>query len=680
MKSIIIIMAYLTMSFTGIVLGQNISSASRNSAAIAGSMDFAPEHISTSPTLVGVAQNPPTRTDAHTNQLNNPAVPQPMICKRSEDISAGNAVGVALAGRSFFDNSPKCQGDVWSTSWLIAGSANDSRCIAPEFSSGIHKESNATEWVEIELGEKKTITRVELLARDKMAGFPLDFQIHCSVDQKNWTTLTTQRNYAKFNYKEPQSFSFAPIAAKYVRIIATKLREETPKVYYFQLKRVAIYGSDGENYARAAKGTIARAGNPLNEDSFEYSRFYDNIFAAGIKWVLVYNTTALKNYRAGQPVIYPEEVANADLLRQRGVKLIYRLGRAPAASELIGDGDKAAKTFAEAVTPIVRELKGKVAKWIIANEENFYFANPSSGGQLKPEQIPAFKLGYVKLIQTVAAKIREIDPGTPIGVETALFDFGWTHDIMTLGLAGKIDFMGVHVYKELSAKEEIPEVVGTFIKDGKRHFVGEQPYAGYREEIQAYQKMLKTFDPKLKMSVTETSINVGHVSAKSQAKFLARLYWFNYFMDVEPTCWWTLNRGSRWGIIDGNGRRLDAWYAMQHVATTMDYSYSRSNAITLTPINNIIKFTCAAFKNPAGEIVIPYWAAVQLRDENTGIATDMQLNGVEIRNAEAVDMLSGTVHALTVRQDGGKYVFPDMIVRDYPVVIRLNYGKSLAAR
>ena len=60
-----------------------------------------------------------------------------------------------------------------------------------------------------------------------------------------------------------------------------------------------------------------------------------------------------------------------------------------------------------------------------------------------------------------------------------------------------------------------------------------------------------------------------------------------------------------------------------------------------------------------------------MRDSNTGKAVDLIISGLELKYMEAIDMLSGSVHPLHFEQQGKEYRLKGIIVRDYPVVLRL---------
>lgn len=656
-------------------------------------------------TLTGVAQPPPIAASRLPNQLNCDSEIRPLKFRRSDEIAAGNIFGVALGedGKYLHRYGSKDEDAQysWSPGWLVSGRTRnipDFRGIVyssdqNNFSSAAHRQGQLAkkdyEWVEIALRENREIGKIRLLPRDgKNSGFPHDFQVLTSENGVDWTVAADEKDYP-LDPKNPPVYKFPPRRMRFIKVVATKLRMEIPKVFYFQLGKVEAYGPDGVNYALDTEGATATARRPMEGEDFNYRQYYGQIFDAGIKWVFVNDW--MRDRKESDWQALPTLVENLNYLNANGVQVIYRFNGIREKDLLLEDASQAAADFADRLTPVVKALKGRVAIWALGNEENFYAQTASSVAAKFADRFRAesYKRSYVRHIRAGAERIRQLDPGTPIEIESALFDFGWTGDILKMGLADQIDFFSVHAYKEAPREVCRPEMAATFVRDGKRCWPTEQPYADYRGEIEAFQKLLHSYNPNLKMNCTETGVLIDAedswgmmtVSETSQAKMLARQYLFHCFFGVGPTCYWTLDRtewgdGSSWGLLNEFGRGRDALKALRNVAAVMDNSFKPAPEIKLETSVPVEEFTWAAFRNPEGEILIPCWSAVAPRDANTGRVADFKISGVEIADAAAADMLGGTEHALAFERKGDAYHFKNMIVRDYPVVIRLNQRKE----
>lgn len=110
--------------------------------------------------------------------------------------------------------------------------------------SSARSEQSCEQHVGVDLGDAVLIGEVRLYPRDDGEpagqGFPLDFQIQCSVDGRTWSTLVTQTDYPL--PKDMQRFSVKPQKARYVRVLATRLRANPADngFYSFQLTELAV--------------------------------------------------------------------------------------------------------------------------------------------------------------------------------------------------------------------------------------------------------------------------------------------------------------------------------------------------------------------------------------------------------------------------------------------------------
>ena len=645
-------------------------------AGMFGISDIGGEQVPKTPTLAEVDQPIVERTKPQPAQLGNENPLMVMNYRQSKDIP-NSLSGVAYGDEgTILDMSRDVRAVEWGTAWINDGDALRSEGVNTTFSSGMHRSAEANEWVMLTFDAPKTIQQINVIPRDKGAGFPIDFRLEVSSDGETWTAVADVKDYEITDPKEDMDripYTFDPVTCQYVRMVATKLSAESASVYYFQVQEIEALDAAGNNVALYTNGTTALASNPLTSNEvIDFDTYFDNVFDAGIKWVNVINTDFFREYQAGEQKLGFGEKENLKFLQENGVNVTYRF------AEKIGElSDEEAKAkgeeFADAVELYVRELKDYVHVWQISNEENW-------PGETYGEQRPK---GYAIVVSAVADRIKSIDPDAKIEIETALIDFGWTESVLQYGLKDKIDIVGVHVYKEISGAENIPEGIGTYPLRGVRMFPDTHPYADYREEIGAYKELLAKYNPNIELWCTETSVNVGSgtadVSERSQAKYLAREYIYHYMLDVGPTCWWTLGSiktgTTEWGLIDSTERKRDGWYALRNVSNTFDYSYQKTDAVS-ADFGGKEDIVSDVFMNEQGVALIPYWSLVSLRDTNTGEAVDITLSGIDVKDAVCVDMFTGAVQTLEFEQTDTGVVFRNMVSRDYPMVIKINAGET----
>lgn len=106
------------------------------------------------------------------------------------------------------------------------------------------------EWVTINLGEVKSISRVILYPRIHGSYFPEAYEILVSEDGNDWTTVVSVEcdELASQNAKVARWHGFESIDAQYVKIVATKMTNDNGSWgYIFQLTEIEIFGEVSDN-------------------------------------------------------------------------------------------------------------------------------------------------------------------------------------------------------------------------------------------------------------------------------------------------------------------------------------------------------------------------------------------------------------------------------------------------
>lgn len=631
-------------------------------------------------TLTDQRAMPVTTLTPQTAQLGNRNPITPFQYKRSAEIKdsfSGIAVGT---GEILCTSTRDTPGYRWSVAYLNDGDKLKDK-INTCFSSKLYQDESPAEppWVQIQLKKPCIINRIVMVRRiDGGGGFPLDFSIQISRDGTNWQTILAKEEYVP---EELNNFTFSPVEAGHVRIVATKLRKENDKVHYFQLQELEVYDRDGVNQALAAHGGKASSSGSVANDYFHYDYFFDSIFEAGVKHVL----TSLPSwpyygyFLAGGTRPLPEElIANLKYLNDNGVKVQIRLDPSPLYNGVKkGDIDRAIADWAGYNGWFAAQIKEFASSWVIGNELNYYKA-------FTPEIL-------LRTIRETTRAIREAGYKGPVAINSALIDSAWTRKILEAGIGNEIDMFNLHIYKEQPRWIIMPEMAGTFMVNGERHWPSEQPYSDFGEEFSAFRELVKKFNPDIDFQVTEASVNACKitkdargpysgtygVSEQAQAKFLVRLYLYHQMLDLGPTFWWVLEPyilQTPWGLIDELGRRRPAWYGLRNFSSVFDSSLKQ-----LKEPERIVSFEgkapeffCSIFEKGTGEWLVPLWCAVPMCDENRGEVIQLTFAGIALEEAEAYDLLSGTKQRLNFSNGGTGAKISDFIIRDYPVVLKLR--------
>ncbi|MFI6326305.1 discoidin domain-containing protein [Nonomuraea sp. NPDC050556] len=101
--------------------------------------------------------------------------------------------------------------------------------------------ASRTEWASVDLGGPSLVSKVDLYARSDGPstgnGFPVDFTVQVSADGSAWTTVATRSGYPRPD-ASAQSFSFAPVTARHVRVVGTLHRSDP---YHMQLAELEVF-------------------------------------------------------------------------------------------------------------------------------------------------------------------------------------------------------------------------------------------------------------------------------------------------------------------------------------------------------------------------------------------------------------------------------------------------------
>lgn len=80
------------------------------------------------------------------------------------------------------------------------------------------------------------------------------------------------------------------------------------------------------------------------------------------------------------------------------------------------------------------------------------------------------------------------------------------------------------------------------------------------------------------------------------------------------------------------------------------------------------------FSLPGGETLIALWTDGVAVEEDPGISASIIIPGHSGRLAVGIDVLVGFEQLLTTRDNDGDLVIPNLVVRDYPIVVQLSDG------
>lgn len=148
-----------------------------------------------------------------------------------------------------------------NSTWKVSNAADYDTNTG--WSSAAHTGQNYTEWITLDMGSViKNIGRVRITSRE--CCFPVDFKFQYSTDGINFTDIPGQQyyGYSQPNLYDERYFPFqTPVDARYIRLLATKLRADSLGNYYSQLME---FNADIELGYNVLPSSLASASSYLN--------------------------------------------------------------------------------------------------------------------------------------------------------------------------------------------------------------------------------------------------------------------------------------------------------------------------------------------------------------------------------------------------------------------------------
>jgi len=139
--------------------------------------------------------------------------------------------------------------------WYSTNRLTDGNRFSADWTTGWSSDSqldkNHSEWVQVDLGEAHSLTRIQLLPRNYDGreigwGFPQGFHIQISKNGEDWTTVAEETSYPTPVERETPTWEFNPTTARYVRVVGTDLVTVDGE-YRMQFAELAAYADEQGN-------------------------------------------------------------------------------------------------------------------------------------------------------------------------------------------------------------------------------------------------------------------------------------------------------------------------------------------------------------------------------------------------------------------------------------------------
>lgn len=578
------------------------------------------------------------------------------------------------------------------------------------------------EWLRVDVGRVIQVSGIELLPAWHDGGFAAAFTIDLSADGRRWETAVTEYDYKlqtapegdrhRVGDRSWQAWTFVPRPARFARVTATRLTQGATSFFCapfepFQLRiaEARLISADAEPLqpVAATASTIHRAWFNAPETT---RRTWPLLLQSGVKlnrinqwgdrldWATVERVKGIyripgeadraitESHRAGVETLLTLDYGN-NLYQQ--VKNAPDFGptwhRGHPFLQCAPTTPEAMAGFANYCAFMAKHFRGRVKYFEIWNEENGWFFDDWTTGD-RVEQVRA----YGRLLKAAAQAIKQANPQ-----EVVVFGgtAGSTLDYLRLALeegAGPwVDVFAFHPYGH-PTPEAAPDSFLSLV-DGRMDWRPRpSSITNYEEEIAAMRRLLHRYNPRMQIWADEMNWfapgeppmpELGDQSELTQAKHLARFYAMNAWLGCGAI-WWSLynaNGVQEWAVVrSSDGTPRAAYYAAQYAATILDDVRPardiRPEVAPGAPSDLMVK----AFRNGEGAVLVGLWRTSFGDDACKPAPVTVSLPATPRGKCELFDLLYGVRQSATADGDGDTMVIHDVLVGDWPVVLRLASG------
>jgi hypothetical protein len=580
-------------------------------------------------------------------------------------------------------------------------------------------------WIRLDLPMERTVERVVLRKRPPAKeprstlgwvpvrdavevgrGVPATVTIKTSTDGRAWETACdgpTGDAPDKFDLE----FRFPARPAKQIWITAGKLPLVENILYAFSLAEVEVYDTAGKNVALATCGTGVTVNSTHHSPGQELAahRWYWPLhYDAGFKWARVgYHDDPINWHwvekEKGVLKIDPETDAAITELADHGVEIVMafdfgnRLYSGPATRPLPQlwawnydmpappTTPEALAAWTRYVEFMVKHFRGRVRHFEVWNEWNIscYW-----GGVPRLEDYLAVARAAIPAIRRNAPEAKVMLgswAGFPHGIS------GWNAEQLaaqekqslilqaTRELAREVDEIGWHPFYQTD-----PERLKNYTAD-VRALKMWLDGVGFRGHSMVTEWNYSALYPPMDAAASARAWCGGfRATEMEKAKYVSQVFTRHTGLGLES--FFCEMYFPQFGCLDLSllRRSFDAdpiaplqpqaaYYVTRNLATMLDGLEPDPLDYTIKTVAAPVSLESFAFKSPEGS-ALALWLGGHAKDRCEGIAADIQLKR-PYRKAVAYDPMNGVSQELTVSPSGGAVLLKGLLVRDWPLIIRL---------
>ncbi|MBZ5545857.1 MAG: hypothetical protein LAO07_19630 [Acidobacteriia bacterium] len=445
-----------------------------------------------------------------------------------------------------------------------------------------------------------------------------------------------------------------------------------------ELAEVRVLDIRGRNVASiAAGGTVAvsRRSHLFWFDEDRQRHLWPMTYDLGVKWIRVsyYLTPLIWPHVERAQGVYRIDPYTKAVLReaaQNGVTITLTLGPPEHPLYASASREVQVKAFCDYVRFMVREFGGFVSYFEVFNEyynQDAYEPGKSGDFERAAREYAEFALPAVRVIREESKRAKIILCGPcPLAVD-------WIDAALATGLAPLVDVISWHPYQ----LTEPPEAL-----DRPRHPWADPGLIRYEDAVRYLQELAHKRGFRGTFQANEAGAYAIHAmrsTALVSAKYMARSLVLHSALRV-PVFWnetVSLLRPA-WQPFFWPGQpdvQPDySYYVLRTLCTLMDgmEPVRKDGALDVNPASQSEEIESRLFSDRAGSLLLALWRPLRSGDESEAVLCDVRVRGFSARRALGYELFNGEEQELVFQQDRLDVDFDGILVRDYPLLIRLE--------
>ena len=545
-------------------------------------------------------------------------------------------------------------------------------------------------WVRIDFPRPVKVGSVKLVSRRDGEGMPVSFdirafqwdlwQVSSDAEKQIWKTVWASNgggekgapeigNTAPAVYKPGKDGDADKRRELTCRFDPTEVREiwlTSPDSFY--LGSIEVHDENGENIALLSRGcgvTVSAEQHLFWLGEQTQAALWQMQYDLGIKWLRInyYLSPLLEEFvkRDAGFEVDPYLDALVAQAHARGVEVCLTLTTSSPAG-------------LDYIRFMVEHFRGRIRYFEVFNE--FYNQDCPEG---TAEEAAS---RYVELALPIAKTIRESAPDAKIilcGPCPLAAD--WILACLKKGMAPYVDVLSWHPYSfpndtdDDYPPEELDRPRSPWAPEGL------ETYAESVEYLKAEAAKLGFHGGLMANEAGAYAIHANRTSQLIAAKYLARSAVLHTSLGI-PMLWnetTSLLRPSWqpfWNPSEPELKPAYSYYVLRTLCTLLDGA--KPAAIAAEPNARIEKLEKYSFDLPNNATLVALWIREKSRknrlDDYAGVTTDVSILAQAPSKAVGIDLLNGREQDLRFTVSGNRVIVPDLVIRDYPLFVRLEYA------